>query len=151
RDLEAAGIVRRDLLDPPASVAVYVLTDRGRALEPVLVELGRWGRAEPIVTGNDLSVDAFALALKTTFRPMFDASYALCIDAEWFTLTVHGELIDLARGRDGRVDTTLDGDARTLRGYAFGRISFDDAERAGLSFTGNRTLARRFPKLFVAG
>ena len=27
RDLEQAGVVRRDLLDPPASVAVYELTD----------------------------------------------------------------------------------------------------------------------------
>jgi len=41
RDLEDAGLVRRDVLDPPASVAVYELTDRGRAVEPVLIELGR--------------------------------------------------------------------------------------------------------------
>ena len=33
RDLQEAGIVRRDVLDPPASVAIYELTGRGRALE----------------------------------------------------------------------------------------------------------------------
>src|SRR5215475_467381 len=43
RELEDAGIVRHDRLPPPANVAVYALTDRGRALEPILVELGRWG------------------------------------------------------------------------------------------------------------
>ena len=41
RDLEQAGVVRRDVLDPPASVAVCELTERGRALQPVLAELHR--------------------------------------------------------------------------------------------------------------
>ena len=35
RDLEDGGIVRRDALDPPAAVAVYGLTARGLALEPI--------------------------------------------------------------------------------------------------------------------
>ena len=43
RDLESAGVVRRDTLGPPASVAVYELTERGRELRPVLLALGRWG------------------------------------------------------------------------------------------------------------
>ena len=37
RELAAAGLVRSGLLDPPASVAVYELTERGLALEPVLL------------------------------------------------------------------------------------------------------------------
>src|SRR6266508_3352318 len=47
RELEDDGVVRRHTLDPPASVVVYELTGRGRALEPLLVELGRWGSATP--------------------------------------------------------------------------------------------------------
>src|SRR5215469_12729547 len=43
RDLEDSGVIRREILDPPASVPVYELTERGLALEPVLLELGRWG------------------------------------------------------------------------------------------------------------
>ncbi|HEX9520688.1 MAG TPA: helix-turn-helix domain-containing protein, partial [Streptosporangiaceae bacterium] len=58
RDLEDAGIVRRGVLDPPASVAVYELTERGRALEPVLLELGRWGSRQPITTSSEMSADA---------------------------------------------------------------------------------------------
>ena len=50
RDLEEAGVLRRETLEPPASVPIYVLTGRGRALEPVLVELGRWGSREPVTT-----------------------------------------------------------------------------------------------------
>src|SRR6202020_2723347 len=47
RDLQGGGVVRQDVPHPPAGVAIYELTARGRALEPVLTELGRWGSQEP--------------------------------------------------------------------------------------------------------
>jgi len=47
RDLEQAGVVRRDVLDPPASVALHALTDRGRALGPILLQLARWAARSP--------------------------------------------------------------------------------------------------------
>lgn len=43
RDLEAAGIVEREDAPPPVATTLYSLTERGRALEPVISELGRWG------------------------------------------------------------------------------------------------------------
>jgi DNA-binding HxlR family transcriptional regulator len=43
RDLEAAGIVIRRTLPPPAASRVYELTDHGQALRPVIRELGLWG------------------------------------------------------------------------------------------------------------
>src|ERR1700712_756666 len=58
RELELAGIVRREVLPPPANVAVYALPPRGRALEAILIELGRWGSSEPVQSHNELSIDA---------------------------------------------------------------------------------------------
>jgi DNA-binding HxlR family transcriptional regulator len=43
RDLESAGVVRKTKLPPPWAVTVYELTEHGRALEPVLRSLARWG------------------------------------------------------------------------------------------------------------
>src|SRR5215471_19615696 len=43
RELEEAGIVAREKLAPPAASAVYVLTDDGLALRPVVDELAKWG------------------------------------------------------------------------------------------------------------
>src|ERR1700739_2203218 len=40
RELEDAGVVRRDQLPPPAGSRVYRLTDWGRELEPVVLGLG---------------------------------------------------------------------------------------------------------------
>ena len=92
RDLEDAGLVRRDVLEPPASVAVYELTARGRALEPVVLELGRWGSQEPVTTARELSVSALMVALKTVFDPAaaVDAVYGVRVDGQWFRITVAG-------------------------------------------------------------
>ena len=43
KELEAAGLVEKRKLPPPAASTVYELTDSGRALRPVLHELARFG------------------------------------------------------------------------------------------------------------
>src|SRR3954467_11916816 len=43
RELEAAGIVEREEAPPPVATTLFRLTERGRALEPTVVELFRWG------------------------------------------------------------------------------------------------------------
>src|SRR3954469_9266868 len=43
RELEAAGIVGRGEAPPPVATTLFRLTERGRALEPTVVELFRWG------------------------------------------------------------------------------------------------------------
>src|ERR687889_2824463 len=48
RELEAAGVVRRAKLPPPAASKVYELTPRGAELEPVILALGRWGSVAPV-------------------------------------------------------------------------------------------------------
>src|SRR3954469_2103510 len=70
RELEQAGIVQRRTLAPPAGSRVYELTERGRALEPVVLELGRWGSVAPFPPGDAaIGTDAFVIALKTLFEP----------------------------------------------------------------------------------
>src|SRR6478752_5733043 len=47
RELEQAGIVSRRKLAPPAGARIYELTERGRELEAVVIQLGRWGSSAP--------------------------------------------------------------------------------------------------------
>jgi DNA-binding HxlR family transcriptional regulator len=151
RDLEQAGIVRRGVLDPPASVAIYELTARGRALEPILLELGRWGSQQPMTTSGELSVNALLLALKTVFDPAaaINATFALRVDGDWFRVTVAGDSIDITRGRTDHPAVTFDTDVATLRSVAFGREPISDAERDGrLTVDGDRLLAERFARMF---
>ena len=151
RDLEEAGVVRRDTLDPPASVAVYELTSRGRALEPALLELGRWGSAEAVATSSELSVNALLVALKTVFDPaaVVDATFALRVSGGWFRVTVAGDSIDIIRGRTERPTVTFETDVATLRRMAFGRETMTAAEADGrLAVTGDRRAAERFARMF---
>src|SRR5437588_1907304 len=51
RDLEEADVIYREQAPPPVATTLFRLTPRGRELEPVLLELIRWGAglmAEPV-------------------------------------------------------------------------------------------------------
>ena len=43
KEMEASGIIRREEAPPPIATTLFHLTERGKALHPVLEELGRWG------------------------------------------------------------------------------------------------------------
>lgn len=159
RDLESAGVIRRDELAPPASVPVYELTDRGRSLEPVLLELGRWGSQEPITTARELTLDALLVALKTAFDPSAavaageyeqdEVTYALDVGGDAVTVTVSGGSLAVGRGQPDRPAAGFRGDVGTMRAVAFGRERIADAERSGrLTVTGDRALAEHFTRLF---
>lgn len=151
RELEDAGLVRREHLALPADIPVYALTQRGSELRAVLIELGRWGSRESATSSHELSIDALLLALLTTFVPDrgYEAMYALHVDGERFTMEVHAGTIEISRGQPRAPTTTLIADRAALRRFAFGRVSLAAAESHGdLTVAGNRTAARRFPRLF---
>jgi DNA-binding MarR family transcriptional regulator len=149
-DLESAGVVRRRILEPPASVPVYELTDHGRALEPVLIELGRWGSREPVTASREMSSDALLVALKTVFDPSStDGVFALNMDRDWYQVVVSAGSIEISRSRPAHPSATFETDVGTLRKVAFGREPLAAAERAGrMVVTGDRDLAERFTRMF---
>jgi len=154
RDLEASGVVRRTLLGPPANVVVYELTDRGRALEPVLIELGRWGSREQIKSDKELSISALMLALKTVFdaRAARDAVYAIRVQGEPFVVVVSRGTFNVSTGTTDDADVAIDTDAATLRRVAFGRETIATAQAEGRAIvTGNKPLAARFGRMFPVG
>jgi putative sterol carrier protein len=129
------------------------MSPRGRALEPVLLELGRWGSQELPPPAGELSASALLLALKTVFDPAAaaDATFSLNIDGDWFSVTVAGSSIHVAHGRTENPAVTFETDAATLRSVAFGREPITAAERDGrLTVHGNRYLAQRFTRMFSA-
>lgn len=151
RELEDDGIARRVMLDPPASVVVYELTERGRALEPVLVELGRWGSSTPRVRGREMSPASMMFALRTLFDPTTGVrlTYGLQLGEEHFTLAVADGQIAISRGRPAEADAWLATDIATLRMVVFLGTGVRAAEEAGaLTITGDRRAAVRLPKLF---
>lgn len=128
RELEARGIVRRRKLGPPTSAVAYELTEWGAELEPVLVQLARWGARSPMrdLTAGS-SVDAVMLALRSQFDPEADRDFAgtiaVVIGDHEFTVRVHDHALHVTRGRTDTHDATLRADLATLAAaLAAGRL-----------------------------
>ncbi len=158
RELEEAGLVLHHRLPPPAASQVYELTSRGRALEPVLTELGRWGGtfAPPPPDGCGMSLDAHILSMRTLFDPELagdlDARVELRLGEDRFHADVAGGTfaIDRERGHGAPApDATIATDPPTLIAVLHGHRPIADALRAGdLTITGDKALAKRFLRLF---
>jgi len=154
-ELEEAGLVRRRRIGPPAGTRVYELTARGHELEPVLLALARWGSRNPFAPGvAEFSVDAFILALKTTFDPQraagLHARFELRLGEDRFHAEIHDGRFDVGRGSAVKADATLDTDVATLRTLVVGGSRpLVDAVRAGdLRLEGDHEAAARLIRCF---
>jgi len=151
RELETDGVVHRYTLEPPASVTVYELTPRGQALEPVLVELGRWGSATPRIVGRDLSPAAMLFSLRTLFDPTVGGhvTYGLQLAGEWYGVDIDGAGIRVTRGRPAEPVASLSTDVSTLRQVTMLGVKVRELEESGrLTVEGDRRAAARFGKYF---
>jgi DNA-binding HxlR family transcriptional regulator len=133
RELAGAGLAERRRMGPPVSGQVYELTERGAALRPVVVELARWGSRIPSTSRADLSADALALALLTTFDPdgAKDVRIALHLGDDRFAAEIVDGRLDVVRGSADRPDAEIVTDAAGLRSVVFGGRELADAVAAG--------------------
>ena len=154
KELENAGVARRRVLPRPARAVVYELTEYGLELEPVVVELGRWGAKNLGDPRPDetITVDSLVTALRTTFQP--EAARGLHAGYE---LRV-GEIVLHARVDDGRVDVAegslLGSDLAIdagpgIRALMAGELSPAQAiENGTVHLIGDPKLLTRFAKIF---
>ena len=148
------GIVRRGKLPPPAGSRIYELTERGRQLEPVVLELGRFGSVAPFPPGEaQIGADALAIALKTLFAPSatdgLPATYELRLGEDRFRVAVAGGRLDIARGGAQDADATIEADPGTLATVLWHGRKLSSARRSGdLAILGNEEAAKRFMAMF---
>ncbi|MGH3022618.1 MAG: winged helix-turn-helix transcriptional regulator [Gaiellaceae bacterium] len=136
RQLERGGLVRRDVLPPPAASAVYELTDYGRELGPILLGLCRWG----VRSLDQRSSEAFrshwlALALTAHFRPEAadgaSVVYEIRLHDGTFRLAVSESQVALLTGPAEPPDVVIDADDDALVGILRGLASVEAALEAG--------------------
>jgi DNA-binding HxlR family transcriptional regulator len=152
--LEAAGILVRRKLPPPASAQVYELTPWGYESEPIFQALGRWAARSP---QHDPTLPLSAVSLFLSFRTMLDAERArglaarigFRIGAETFLARLARGRIDIERGPLENVDVVFAGAAPAVAAAVYGGQPLTALERAGmLALEGDRALAERFVTLF---
>jgi len=153
-ELEQVRIVRRRKLAPPAGAWVYELTDLGKELEPVIIELGRWGARSPSLPRDaELSVDSLILSFRTMFDPRaadgLTASYELRFGEHRFHAEVADNQIALVRGSAHRPDATIETDPNTLAALVYDGRALAVALRSGqLKYEGDKSAVKRFLTLF---
>lgn len=156
RQMESDGLIHKRRLPPPAPATVYALTDLGAALEPVIIELGRWGRHRlPATIGHEAFRPGWLLlALKISFDPAhaadLDAVYELTVCDEPFTVRIHGGAIDVRRGNTSEADVAIRTDQATLLALANGTLSPGEAtERGELHIEGDKQAAKAWFRAFT--
>jgi DNA-binding HxlR family transcriptional regulator len=154
RELEAAAIVKRATLPPPAGSKVYELTERGREVEPVVLALGRWGSSAAFAPdANEIGVDSTILGLKTMLDPEAaegaDLEVELRLREQPFRVREHGGDIEIARGNAEDPDAVLTTSPGTLAALLWQGLHLRQAERSGSAeVQGDRRALARFLRLF---
>jgi DNA-binding HxlR family transcriptional regulator len=146
--LEAAGVLVRRKLPPPASVQVYELTQWGYEAAPIFQALGRWAvrspRHDPTRPFSPVSL---MLSLRTMLSPGaagdLEARIQLEVNSEPFFWVRRGGEIGIGRGVIDNPDLVLRGTASEVAAfvYAGAPLNSIDAE-------GDLGLAAQLPGFF---
>lgn len=145
-ELEHAGLVERRALPPPAATTVYALTSEGAALEPVVMELGRFGGRYMDRPRRGDRVDLAWALLSTKRRYRGGAACVVEVradDGRRFELAFDGERLRVTEGPATRAEVTVEGSSEALR-VAFASPDRKAADRAAreLVVTGDRAAWR---------
>jgi len=157
RELEAAGVVTRRRLPPPAASAVYELTEYGAELEEVLHAMARWGARSLGLPGAgdeldpDWGLNAFRALLYPERARDVTAHYVVRIGDDVFSVGLDAGCLHIAEGARGEPDADMAMDFPTFYELATGGLPAADAIDDGrLRVDGDRDAAIRFFEMFSA-
>ena len=141
-DLADDGLVVRNEAPRRSKSVEYRLTDAGRSLEPVILELirwgGRWMRRGP---GNDRIDPGWAsLALRALLegQPTRRGRVHLDVDGVEVTVSAAHRRRRVVAGHHGRPDATVAAPLPVLLGIAAGAMTL---QTPGVTVSGNATVA----------
>lgn len=152
--MEAAGILRKRKLPPPASVQVYELTRWGYESETAIKELGRWATRSP---AHDPTLPLSAASLMLSFRTMLSpersagmvATIGFRLGEEVFTAHLADSNFAVTRADPVDADVVFAGTPPGIAALTYGGVPIDQAASLGLAtVSGDRAIADRFVTLF---
>lgn len=154
-ELEAASIVQRRKLPPPAASWVYELSDWGRDLEPIIRDLGRWAARSPAMPqGGPMSIASLVLAMRTMFEPDLagtaEMRLRLRLGHSAYVATVAEGTLDIELDdRPQAVDVEVATDSDTLDALLFGDLTLDAAkDRSAIAIKGDEAAFGRYLGFF---
>ena len=154
--LEEAGVVTRRFLEPPAASVVYELTATGRALEPAMHELLKWGARFMLPARPKDRVEADWLRLALTACARKEASphrsFLLRVRRARGEVTLRvagGAAGTIVSDGGGAVDATVIAEPRAVLAVMSGVVTPRAAVRDGaVRVEGDAAALDDFPALF---
>ena len=151
--LEAANILHKRKLPPPASVQIYELTRWGYESEKAIQELGRWATRSP---AHDASLPLSAASLMLSFRTMLSpersagltATIGFRLGEERFLTRIAENGIAVTRDDPAGADLIFTGTPPGIAALTYGGVPVGQAEAVGVTIEGDHALAERFVTLF---
>jgi DNA-binding HxlR family transcriptional regulator len=149
RELERAGLIRREEAPPPVATALFHLTDAGHELEPVLNALGGWGvryMAQPneddefrshwfafpasfFLHDRDPAGPPVTIELRTADRPA--------------VIEVSGGSVTTRPGPAADPDLVLGGTAPLILATLAAKLPIEEAAARGLEISGDPAVLER--------
>jgi DNA-binding HxlR family transcriptional regulator len=156
RSLEEAGLISREAAPPPIATTLFHLTEDGRAVEPILVTLGRWSVEHLDGPSPDAEVQFH-------WFPFAASMYLHGHSAEGLPLVIQLEtpigsgVVDVTvEGVRTRVGTATSPDLK-IRGMPdsvikliSGQASLDEAQSDGVTFDGDIGILAEFSNAVAA-
>ena len=149
RELEAAGLVRREDAPPPVATTLFHLTDSGTELAPALAAIGRWGvrymakRSE----NDEFQGHWFAFPASFFLRDRDPDGPPLQIELRAASspavIEVSGGSIRTRPGTATAPDLVLSGDPQLILALFAGARSATEAASLGLQISGDTRVLER--------
>ncbi|ACY17270.1 winged helix-turn-helix transcriptional regulator [Haliangium ochraceum] len=152
--LEAAAILRRRKLPPPAAVWVYELSEWGLESEEIFQVMGRWGARSPFKDpAAPLSATSMVVSLRTMFDgtrvPALRGSLGFRFGDEEFRAALGDGAFTIERGPAAGADAIVRGDQNALAAVVYGGVPLAQVEaEGGLELSGDRALLAAFVTAF---
>jgi DNA-binding HxlR family transcriptional regulator len=152
RELEEQGIVRCEDAPPPIATTLYRLTERGRALKPVLLALGEWGSPLLAEARHAAREPAFrshwlALPLEHQLRDAEPDQPPVTVEVRTgeqpVLLRTDAGAVHVQPGTVPEPDATLEGPPGVVMAVLTRGLDLDAARRQGLRVTGDPGAVRR--------
>jgi DNA-binding HxlR family transcriptional regulator len=152
RELEAAGLVRREEAAPPVATTLFHLTEAGAQLEPALEALGAWGiryMAQP-AEDDEFRSHWFAFPVALFLHDSDPDGPPLSIElrpgGRPAVVEVSGGEVRIRLGDTPSPDLVLDGSPRLILGLLSARLTAAQARELGLAITGDTTVLARLQR-----
>ncbi len=149
RELEAAGLIRREDAPPPVATALYHLTDTGAELRPVLDAFGRWGvryMVEP-ADSDEFRGHWFAFPVSLFLHDRDPGGPAVSIELRTASspvvVEVSGGSARMRLGTAAAPDLVLRGEPRLILALFSGHLTVSEVTDLGLEISGDTSVLQR--------